>query len=138
MSNRCELEKVLNSLSAHWAYFYNHPLPPCQAVMKWYEHAILKHMLPQMSRLSAKGMSLAACSSKFLEALNKTLKAIMRKLTGGDWRNDRRQDADPNTRLPVVQGFVKLCAKLRFMRLGLFKDYAKMSEVDKLISAIER
>jgi hypothetical protein len=112
MSSRCELEKVLKSLISHWVYFHIHLLPPSQAVMKWYEHAILKHMLPQMSRLSAKGMSLAACSSKFLEALNKTLKAIMRKLTGGGGRNDRRQDADPNTRIPVVQGFVKLCANL--------------------------
>jgi hypothetical protein len=68
------------TLPMSWAldFFYNRPYPPLRTTLAWCEHVTLSHLM-----LKRKGLSLAPTSSKYLKALNKIIKRILRALQGG-------------------------------------------------------
>jgi hypothetical protein len=66
-----------------------HTLAPLQYRMKFYDHAVLKHVVPMTEELLTKGVSLAVVSSRFLEANNKVVKGCLRRLPG---RRNRGQE----------------------------------------------
>jgi hypothetical protein len=55
----------------------------CRYRLKFYDHAVINHSIDMSKVLKERGPSLAVVSSKFLEANNKVVKAIMRRLPGG-------------------------------------------------------
>jgi hypothetical protein len=118
------LANAIRSLASAFDYFYNHPYPPLRTTLKWYEHVTFSHLMPQLVMLKRKGLSLAAMSSKYLEALNKITKRILRSLPGGG-RSRAGEDANPTVRHPMFQAFVKLSALLRWHRQALYKGHAE-------------
>jgi hypothetical protein len=56
---------------------------PCRYRLKFYDHAVIDHILDMSKLLQKQGLSLAIVSSKFLEANYKVVKAVMRRLPGG-------------------------------------------------------
>lgn len=56
---------------------------PFRLKRKFYEHAILDHLLTQVRALQSMGLSMAIVSSRFLEANNRTVKARVHTLPGG-------------------------------------------------------
>jgi hypothetical protein len=79
-------------------------MPPCVYRMKFYDHAWLDHVVNQTKELTELHMSLALLSSKFLEANNTFVKAVLRRLTGGGTRRANM------SHLPLVQGLLKCVA----------------------------
>jgi hypothetical protein len=63
--------------------FVDNPMPSCAYRLKFYDHAWLEHVVNQTEALQKHQMSLALLSSKFLEANNKCVKAVLRQLPGG-------------------------------------------------------
>jgi hypothetical protein len=55
----------------------------CQYRLKFYDRAILSHVVEMSEDLSRQGISLSAVSRTVLEANNKVLKGILRRLPGG-------------------------------------------------------
>jgi hypothetical protein len=85
----------------------------CEAVLapftyriKFYDHALMRHVGRQTKKLS-----LAVLSSKILEANNKVAKAVMRRLLGGKVRQPGEEH------LPFVQGFKRCHAVSCVVRL---------------------
>jgi hypothetical protein len=72
--------------------------------MKFYDRAWLDHVVNQTKELTELHMSLALLYSKFLEANNKFVKAVLRRLPGGGTRRANR------SQMPLVEGFLKCFA----------------------------
>ena len=96
------------------AWFTKHELAPFRTTVKWYDHAIEDHLVMQMTRLQQRGLSIAALSSKYLEALNKTVKGIMKRLPGGGTTN-----TETGAHLVVVQAYKRLWTHNLIKRLAL-------------------
>lgn len=114
------LEASIAELQGQMQTFFTAKMLPLRATEKYYDHALTKHVVPQMRALAAEGMSLAAVSSKFLEALNKTVKKALRRLPGGGRAGKKTQDV--YARLPIVQGFKKVVAACKVQRTKLYKS----------------
>jgi hypothetical protein len=71
--------------------------------MKFYDHALMRHVCRQTKKLLALKLSLAVLSSNFLKA-NKVAEAVMRRLPGGEVRQPGGEH------LPLVQGFKRCYA----------------------------
>ena len=100
------LERACDSFKKYMTVFTSeNVLKPCAYRMKFYDHAVISHVVKQSSLLAAQGMSLAVVSSKFLEANNKVVEAVMRRLPGGSTKRDGR-----NSHLPVVQALRRCVA----------------------------
>jgi hypothetical protein len=93
---------------------------PCRYRLKFYDHAVLEHVVPMSKQLKSKGLSLAVVSSKFLEANNKVVKAVMRRLPGGGKRRD-----GTFAHLPLVQGLKRCIAAGHVRRQELYKAFAE-------------
>jgi hypothetical protein len=79
-------------------------LAPFAYKIKFYDHALMRHACMQTEKLQVLQLSLAKLSSKFLEANNKVVKAVMRRLPGGGVRRPE------GGHLPLVQGFKRCYA----------------------------
>lgn len=93
---------------------------PCRYRLKFYDHAVISHVCDMSAALKEQGLSLAVVSSKFLEANNKVVKAVMRRLPGGGKRRDGSY-----AHLPLVQG-LKRCVAASFVKRQAL--YMEMSE----------
>jgi hypothetical protein len=89
---------------------------PCRYRLKFYDHAVINHIVDMSKVLKERGLSLAVVSSKFLEANNKVVKAIMRRLPGGG------RHTGSCAHLPLVQGLKRCIAASRVRRLELYKS----------------
>lgn len=98
-------------------------LAPCRYRMKFYDHAILQHLLEQTRELGKFGMSLAMVSSKFLEANNKVVKAVMRRLPGGG------RSRAGHAHLPLVQGLKRCIAMATIGRPKLYKHMMEEEDI---------
>ena len=122
------LEAKIRELEPVMGFFFKNPLKPLQTTEKFYDHALRCHLVDIMRQLEAAGLTLAVLSSKYLEALNKTVKAILKRLTGGGGRTagKRKRTADDvGARLPIAQGYKKICAVARVQREALYKLFAR-------------
>jgi hypothetical protein len=79
-------------------------MPPCVNRMKFYDQAWLDQIVNHTKGLTELHMSLALLSSKLLEANNKFVKAVLRRLPGGGTHKAKL------SYLPLVQGFLKCIA----------------------------
>jgi hypothetical protein len=79
--------------------------------IKIYDHALMRHVCRQTKKLLPLKLSIAALSSKFLEANNKVVLAMMRRLPGGGVRQPGGEH------LPLVHGFKRCHAVSFFVRL---------------------
>jgi hypothetical protein len=103
--------------------FADNSMPPCAYRMKFYDHAWLDHVVSQTKELRELHMSLALLSSKFLEANNKCVKAVLRRLSGGGTRKANM------SHLPLVQGFLKCGACSYVVRhTQLYPSFAALVE----------
>jgi truncated hemoglobin YjbI len=92
-------------------------LAPIRYRLKFYDHAIIAHVLEQQRTLLDQGMSLGMVSSKFLEANNKVVKGVMRRLPGGG-----SQASTSASRMPLVQALKKCIAMGKMGRHRVYKD----------------
>lgn len=114
------LEATVTALQATQQWFYDRKqLRPFRALEKWYDHAVAVHVIDQMKRLSKRGFSLVSVSSRFLEHLNKTMKAVAQRLPGGG------KAREGEAHLPTVQAFKKVFAVLAAGRAAVYEAYAK-------------
>lgn len=90
---------------------------PCRYRIKYYDHAIMEHVVPQSEMLLGMGLSLGKLSSTFLEANNKAVKAVMRRLPGGG------QSRASNAHLPLVQAFKKCSIMSQVARVKLYASW---------------
>lgn len=70
------LKAAVEDFSGAVKTFTGHTMPPCAYKLKVYDHAFIEHVVEQTEKLMELGLSLSLLSSKFLEASNKTAKAI--------------------------------------------------------------
>jgi hypothetical protein len=98
----------------------------CRYRLKFYDHAVINHIVDMSKVLKERGLSLAVVSSKFLEANNKVVKAIMRRLPG--WGRHTGSCAH----LPLVQGLKRCIAASRVCRVELYKSIQN-EEVDESV-----
>lgn len=96
---------------------------PCRYRLKFYDHAVIDHILDMSKLLQKQGLSLAIVSSKFLEANNKVVKAVMRRLPGGGQRRD-----GSFAHLPLVQGLKRCIAASHARRQELYKAFAEQKD----------
>jgi hypothetical protein len=98
------LEDAVKAFAKHVKSFADDPTTPapCRYRLKFYDHAILSHIVPMSKTLKTQGLSLSKVSSTFLEANNKVVKSVMQRLPGGG-----RQKQGSNAHLPLVQALKK-------------------------------
>jgi hypothetical protein len=91
--------------------------------MKFYDHRWLDHVVNQTKELTELHMSLALLSSKFLEANNKFVKAVLRRLPGRGMRKGNM------SHVPLVQGFLKCISCSYVVRhTQLYPSFATLGE----------
>jgi hypothetical protein len=93
---------------------------PCRYRLKFHDHTVISHVCDMSAALKEQGLSLAVVSSKFLEAKNKVVKAVMRRLPGGGKRRDGSY-----AHLPLVQGLKRCVAALFVKRQALYMEMAE-------------
>ena len=113
------LQPVVAELGVVQQWFYGNKVRPFRSTEKWYDHAVQHHIISQMRGLQAKGMSLVAVSSRFLEHLNKTVKGIASKLPGGGVKRANYAEE------AVVQTYKKLFAVCVSAKEGVLRKMRK-------------
>lgn len=93
---------------------------PCRTTFKVYDHAIECHVVGQTRELKKTGLSLAMVSSRYLEANNKTVKAISKRLSGGGQRV-----LEGHTRNVLFQLMRKIAQLSRVLRVVHFAKLDK-------------
>jgi hypothetical protein len=96
-------------------------LKPCRYKLMFYDHALMSHAV-EMSEELAKN-SLAVVSSRFLEANNKVVKAVMKRLPGGAVRR-----SGSHAHLPLVHGLKKRIALAHVSRPKLYESMKALYE----------
>jgi hypothetical protein len=114
------LEAAVKNFKGSLLFFFSPATPaPCRYTPKFYDHAILDHIVDQCKQLSKYGLLLAMLSSKFLEANNNIVKAVLRRLPGGGQRRE-----GSHAHLPLVQGLKKCIVMGWVSRPALYRSLA--------------
>lgn len=89
---------------------------PFRYKIKSYDHILIHHMMPEVRYLKSLGFSPVNMSSRYLEASNKDVKALAKRLSGGGvarWGGNH---------LPLVQLFKRLSARYKIERIILYQE----------------
>jgi hypothetical protein len=117
------LDAAVQLFARHTVFFTNYPCKDQQSYpfrydLKGYDHVCLKELVPQQKLLLSMGLSLAAVSSTCVEHQNTDLHAM------GSKHNNGGEHLADNAHLAVVKTIIKLNAKNKVERAGLYAELA--------------
>jgi hypothetical protein len=117
------LDTAVQLFARHMGFFTKYPCKEQQSYsfrydLKGYDHVCLKELVPQQKMLLSMGLSLAAVSSTCVEHPNTDLHEM------GSKHNNGGEHLADNAHLAIVKTLIKLNAKNKVERAGLYSELA--------------